>query len=100
VAARKAYLASIVDAVIVSQDKIRIIGSNDNIRSTFGPKANPRPWFVNLFTNGAQGRVVPHPSLLKQNQLLIATQDAAFVPSKCANVDREITVGPACSNGE
>ena len=30
VAARKAYRASIVDAVIVSEDKIRIIGSNDN----------------------------------------------------------------------
>ena len=41
VAARKAYLASIVDAVIVSEDKIRIIGSNDNIRSTFGPKGQP-----------------------------------------------------------
>jgi site-specific DNA recombinase len=43
VAARKAYLASIVDAVIVSEDKIRIIGSNDNIRSTFGPKGQPTP---------------------------------------------------------
>jgi site-specific DNA recombinase len=41
VAARKAYLASIVDAVIVSEDKIRIIGSIDNIRSTFGPKGQP-----------------------------------------------------------
>jgi hypothetical protein len=38
VAARKAYLSSVVDAIIVSEDKIRIIGSNDNIRSTFGPK--------------------------------------------------------------
>jgi len=27
----------LVDAVIVSKDKIRIIGPNDNIRSTFGP---------------------------------------------------------------
>ena len=43
VAARKAYLASIVDALIVSQDKIRIIGSNDNTRSTFGPKGQPTP---------------------------------------------------------
>jgi hypothetical protein len=41
VAALKAYLASIVDAVIVSEDKIRIIGWNDNIRSTFGPKGQP-----------------------------------------------------------
>jgi site-specific DNA recombinase len=43
VAARKAYLASIVDAVIVSENKIRIMGSNDNIRSTFGPKGQPMP---------------------------------------------------------
>ncbi len=41
VAARKAYLASVVDVVIVSEDKIRIIGSNDNIRSTFGPNGQP-----------------------------------------------------------
>jgi site-specific DNA recombinase len=43
VAARKAYLSSVVDAIIVSEDKIRIIGSNDNIRSTFGPKGQPTP---------------------------------------------------------
>ena len=43
VAARKAYLASVVDAVIVSEDKIRIVGSNDNIRSTFGPQGQPTP---------------------------------------------------------
>jgi hypothetical protein len=43
VAARKAYLASIVDAVIVSENKIRIMGSNDNIRSTFGSKGQPTP---------------------------------------------------------
>jgi hypothetical protein len=42
VAARQVYLASIVDAVIVSENKIRIIGSNENIRSV--PRANPRPW--------------------------------------------------------
>jgi hypothetical protein len=30
VAARKAYLASIIDAVIVSENKSRIMGSNDN----------------------------------------------------------------------
>jgi hypothetical protein len=29
--------------VIVSEDKIRIIGSNENIRSTFGPKGQPTP---------------------------------------------------------
>ncbi|MGJ4931561.1 recombinase family protein [Bradyrhizobium sp. HKCCYLS2038] len=43
VAARKAYLSSVVDAIIVSEDKIRIIGSNDNIRSTFGPQGQPSP---------------------------------------------------------
>jgi hypothetical protein len=43
VAARKAYLSSVVDAIIVSEDKIRIVGSNDNIRSTFGPKGQPKP---------------------------------------------------------
>lgn len=36
VAARKAYLSSVV---IVSEDKIRNVGSNDNIRFTFGPEA-------------------------------------------------------------
>jgi len=52
--ARKAYLASIVDAVIVSEDKIRIIDSNDNIRSTFGPQGQPaRQRFVNQTRNGA-----------------------------------------------
>lgn len=33
----------IVDAVIVSESKIRIVGSNDNIRSTYGPKGQPTP---------------------------------------------------------
>jgi hypothetical protein len=33
----------VADAIIVSQDKIRIAGSNDNIRSTFGPKGQPTP---------------------------------------------------------
>jgi hypothetical protein len=56
VAARKAHLASVVDTIIMSEDKIRIVGSNDNIRSTFGPEGNPRLGFVNLFRNGAQGR--------------------------------------------
>lgn len=43
VAARKAYLSSMVDAIIVSEDKIQIVGSNDNIRSTFGPDGQPTP---------------------------------------------------------
>ncbi len=43
VAARKAYLSSVVDAIIVSDDNIRIVGSNDNIRSTFGPEGQPTP---------------------------------------------------------
>jgi hypothetical protein len=63
VAARKAYLA----AIVVSEDKIPIIGSNDNIRSTSGPKGQRRE-FVNLFRNGAQGRVVARPQQLKQKQ--------------------------------
>ena len=56
VAACTAYRASVVDAAIVSGDKIRIVGSNGNIRSTCGPKANPRLGFVDLFRNGAPGR--------------------------------------------
>lgn len=43
VAARKAYLSSVADAIIVSENKIRIVSSNDNIRSTFGPKGQPTP---------------------------------------------------------
>jgi hypothetical protein len=53
VVARKACLSSVVDATIVSENKIRIIGSNDNIRSAFGPNGQPHPGFVNLFRNGA-----------------------------------------------
>jgi site-specific DNA recombinase len=61
VTACEAYLARMVDAIIVSEGKvsegkIRILGSNDSIRPTFGPKANLRPGFVNLFRNGAPGR--------------------------------------------
>jgi site-specific DNA recombinase len=56
VAARKAYLASIVDAVIVSEDKIRIIGSDDNIRSTFGPKGQPTPLVRKSVQEWCQGR--------------------------------------------
>ena len=43
VAARKAYLRAIVDAIVVSDTTIRIIGSNDNIRATFGPNGQPAP---------------------------------------------------------
>jgi hypothetical protein len=43
VAARKAYLSSVVDAILVSEDKIRIVGLNDNIRPTFGPQGQPTP---------------------------------------------------------
>lgn len=38
VAARKAHLSAVVDTVVVSDSTIRIIGSNDNIRATLGPK--------------------------------------------------------------
>lgn len=43
VAARKDYRASVADAVIVSEDKIQIVGSNDKIRSTYGSKGQPTP---------------------------------------------------------
>lgn len=43
VAARKDYRASVADAVIVSEDKIQIVGSNDKIRSTYGSKGQPPP---------------------------------------------------------
>ena len=42
VSARKAYLSAIVDAIVVSDGTIRIIGSNDNIRATLGPNGEPR----------------------------------------------------------
>jgi site-specific DNA recombinase len=58
VAARKAYLSAIIDAIVVSDTTIRIIGSNDNIRATLGPNGERKPpWFVNLFRNGAPGRI-------------------------------------------
>lgn len=41
VAARKAYLSAIIDAVIVSDTTIRIIGSNDNVRAALGPDGQP-----------------------------------------------------------
>lgn len=43
VTARKAYLNAIVDAVIVSDRLIRIVGSNDNLQSTMGPEGDPKP---------------------------------------------------------
>jgi hypothetical protein len=56
-AARKAYLSAIIDSIVVSEKTIRIIGSNDNLRSTLDRTDNRPPlWFVNLFRNGAQGR--------------------------------------------
>jgi hypothetical protein len=55
-AARRTYLSSLVDAIIVSEEKIRIVGSSDNIRSTSGPRASPRSRFADLLGNGAQGR--------------------------------------------
>ena len=42
VAARKAYLSAVVDAIVVTDSTIRIIGSNDNITSTLGPDGQPR----------------------------------------------------------
>jgi hypothetical protein len=43
VAARKAYLSAVVDAIVVSDTTIRIIGSNENTRSTLGPNGQPTP---------------------------------------------------------
>ncbi|MBX9845778.1 MAG: recombinase family protein [Xanthobacteraceae bacterium] len=43
VAARKAYLAAIVDRIIVSERTIRIIGSNDNVQSAFCPDGQDAP---------------------------------------------------------
>jgi DNA invertase Pin-like site-specific DNA recombinase len=43
VAARKAYLSAIVDAIVVSDTTIRIIGSNDNIRAPLGSNGQPTP---------------------------------------------------------
>jgi site-specific DNA recombinase len=43
VAARKAYLSAVVDAIVVSDNTIRIIGSNENIRATLGPSGQPTP---------------------------------------------------------
>ncbi|HMF67602.1 MAG TPA: hypothetical protein VK602_08330 [Phyllobacterium sp.] len=43
VAARKAYLCGIVDAITVSEDKIRIDRSKDNIQPTFRPAGQPTP---------------------------------------------------------
>jgi site-specific DNA recombinase len=42
-AARKAYLAAIIDSIVVSENTIRITGSNDNLRSTLGPDGQPVP---------------------------------------------------------
>jgi site-specific DNA recombinase len=53
-AARKAYLSSVVDAIILSEKKIRIVGSNNNIRFAFGPGGQPAP-SVRMFRNGAPG---------------------------------------------
>jgi hypothetical protein len=42
-AGRKAYLGAIVDSIVVSENTIRITGSNDNLRSTLGPNGQPTP---------------------------------------------------------
>ena len=56
VAARKAYLSAIVDAVIVSANTIRIVGSNDNIRSMLGPNGQPTPAVRKSVQEWCQGR--------------------------------------------
>jgi site-specific DNA recombinase len=42
-AGRKAYLGAIIDSIVVSENTIRITGSNDNLRSTLGPNSQPTP---------------------------------------------------------
>ena len=42
-AARKAYLSAIIDSIVISENTIRITGSNDNLRSTLGPNGEPTP---------------------------------------------------------
>ncbi len=41
-AARKAYLGAVVDAVIVGEGVIRIVGSNDNLTAAVGGKPKPK----------------------------------------------------------
>jgi site-specific DNA recombinase len=41
--ARKAYLSAIIDSIVISEDTIRITGSNDNLRYTLGPNGEPTP---------------------------------------------------------
>ncbi len=43
VSARKAYLGAIVDKIVVSDSTIRIMGSDDNIRSAIGPGGRITP---------------------------------------------------------
>jgi hypothetical protein len=42
-AGRMAYLSAIIDSIVVSENTIRITGSNDNLRSTLGPNGQPTP---------------------------------------------------------
>lgn len=42
-AARKPYLSAIIDSIVVSENTIRITGSNDNLRSALGPNGQPTP---------------------------------------------------------
>jgi len=56
------HLSSVVDAIIVSENKIlsenkiRIIDSNDDIRASFGPNGRRTPWVRKSVRNGAPGR--------------------------------------------
>ena len=41
-AARKAYLAAVVDAIVVTEDRIRIIGSNDSLEAAVNGRPKPK----------------------------------------------------------
>ncbi|MDB5565020.1 MAG: hypothetical protein JWP84_1586 [Tardiphaga sp.] len=43
VAGRKTYLSAVVDVIVVSDNTIRIVGSNENIRAALGPNGQPTP---------------------------------------------------------
>jgi site-specific DNA recombinase len=57
IGARKAYLAAIVDAVIVSEKTIRLSAQTTTSGQRLALMGNPRLWFVNLFRNGAPEKI-------------------------------------------
>lgn len=100
VAARKAYVSAIVDTVIVSDHLIRIIGSNDNLRSAIGPEGDPKPAAVH---NSVQ-KWCPQPEsnqhtlrylILSQARLPVPPwgQRAGIIATECPG-STDATTGP------